>query len=297
MDFLGRSHLLADSYIGILKKGLTAGKPFSALLSDLNFSDAVVTQISLAEIHGNTALSLQNIEDYLAKMAQVRKKLIEVATYPVILLVFLMAIMLGLKNYLLPQLEDGNLATVLVNHFPQIFLGGMLVLALLGLMGIVWARKTSKIKVARILSKVPFIGKFVTIYLTAYYAREWGNLIGQGLELGQIVTIMQDQESALFQEIGRDLATGLANGQEFCQQILTYPFFRRELSLIIEYGQAKSKLGTELSLYADECWEEFFSKINRAMQLIQPLIFLFVALMIVLIYAAMLLPIYQNMEI
>ncbi|MGZ7204745.1 competence type IV pilus assembly protein ComGB, partial [Streptococcus pyogenes] len=37
--------------------------------------------------------------------------------------------------------------------------------------------------------------------------------------------------------------------------------------------------------------------INRAMQLIQPLIFLFVALMIVLIYAAMLLPIYQNMEI
>ncbi|MHC5924246.1 competence type IV pilus assembly protein ComGB, partial [Streptococcus pyogenes] len=76
-----------------------------------------------------------------------------------------------------------------------------------------------KIQVARSLSKVPFIGNFVQIYLTAYYAREWGNLIGQGLELGQIVTIMQDQESALFQEIGGDLADGLANGQEFCQQI------------------------------------------------------------------------------
>ncbi|HRW37358.1 MAG TPA: hypothetical protein P5254_06660 [Aquihabitans sp.] len=33
----------------------------------------MVTQVSLAEIHGNTALSLQHIEDYLAKMAQVRK--------------------------------------------------------------------------------------------------------------------------------------------------------------------------------------------------------------------------------
>lgn len=297
VDFLGRSHLLANSYIEVLKNGLTTGKSFSALLSDLNFSDAVITQISLAEIHGNTALSLQNIEDYLAKMAQVRKKLIEVATYPVILLLFLMAIMLGLKNYLLPQLEDGNLATVLVNRFPQIFLGALLILVLISLLGLAWTRKTSKIKVASSLSRAPFIGNFVTIYLTAYYAREWGNLIGQGLELGQIVTIMQDQESALFQEIGGDLADGLANGQEFCQQILNYPFFRRELSLIIEYGQAKSKLGAELSLYADECWEEFFSKINRAMQLIQPLIFLFVALMIVLIYAAMLLPIYQNMEI
>ncbi|MGZ7192267.1 type II secretion system F family protein, partial [Streptococcus pyogenes] len=77
---------LANSYIEVLKNGLTAGKSFSALLSDLNFSDAVITQMSLAEIHGNTALSLQNIEDYLGKMAQVRKKLIEVATYPVILL-------------------------------------------------------------------------------------------------------------------------------------------------------------------------------------------------------------------
>lgn len=274
-----------------------AGKPFSDLLSDLQFSDAVVTQISLAEIHGNTALSLNNIEDYLTKMAQVRKKLIEVATYPVILLVFLVIIMLGLKNYLLPQLEDGNLATAVINNFPQIFLGGLLVLGLFILLAMVWGRRTSKIKVTRILSKLPFIGNFVKIYLTAYYAREWGNLIAQGLEMGQIVILMQDQESALFQEIGREMASSMANGQSFCDQILAYPFFRRELSLIIEYGQVKSKLGTELSLYADECWEEFFTKINRSMQLIQPLIFLFVALMIVLIYAAMLLPIYQNMEI
>ena len=26
----------------------------------------------------------------------------------------------------------------------------------------------------------------IQAYLTAYYAREWGNLIGQGLELSQI---------------------------------------------------------------------------------------------------------------
>ena len=26
---------------------------------------------------------------------------------------------------------------------------------------------------------------------------------------------------------------------------------------MIEYGQVKSKLGSELSVYATECWEEF----------------------------------------
>lgn len=27
---------------------------------------------------------------------------------------------------------------------------------------------------------------------------------------------------------------------------------------MIEYGAIKDKLGLELSLYADECWEQFF---------------------------------------
>lgn len=40
-----------------------------------------------------------------------------------------------------------------------------------------------------------------------------------------------------------------------------------------------------------------FTKLARATQLIQPVIFIFVALIIVMIYAAMLLPMYQNMEI
>jgi competence protein ComGB len=59
----------------------------------------------------------------------------------------------------------------------------------------------------------------------------------------------------------------------------------------------KVKLGDELLVYADESWTKFFEKVEKTMTLIQPLVFLFVALMIVLIYAAMLLPIYAQMEL
>jgi competence protein ComGB len=86
-------------------------------------------------------------------------------------------------------------------------------------------------------------------------------------------------------------------GQEFHRKIANYHFFTPELALIIEYGEMKSKLGDELLVYSDESWRQFFEKIEKAMNLIQPLIFLFVALMIVLIYAAMLLPIYSQMDL
>ncbi len=221
VDFLKRSQLLADLYTQVLSDGLLAGKPFSSLLADLRFSDAVVTQVALAEVHGNTSLSLSHIQSYLENVSKVRKKLIEVATYPIILLGFLFLIMLGLKNYLLPQLEEGNAATMLINHLPTIFLSlcGLSLVAVLA--GMVWFRKTNKIKAFSRLAALPFFGKLIQIYLTAYYAREWGSLIGQGLDLPQIVGLMQEQQSQLFREIGQDLEQSLSNGQSFHEHIKT----------------------------------------------------------------------------
>ena len=297
VDFLGRSALLEQNYVQQMRRGLANGQAFSEIMTGLGFSDAVVTQLSLAELHGNLSLALLKIEEYLDNLAKVKKKLIEVATYPMMLLGFLVLIMMGLRNYLLPQLSSQNFATQLIGHLPTIFL--LTVLMLLGLTGAIYLifKGQKRIPVYSFLARLPFVGSFVKIYLTAYYAREWGNMIGQGLELSQIFQIMQEQRSVLFQEIGQDLGRALQNGQEFSDKIASYPFFKKELSLIIEYGEVKSKLGSELEIYALKTWEEFFGRVNRTMNLIQPLVFVFVALMIVLLYAAMLLPLYQNMEV
>ena len=297
MDFLGRSALLEQNYVQQMRRGLANGQAFSEIMTGLGFSDAVVTQLSLAELHGNLSLALLKIEEYLDNLAKVKKKLIEVATYPMMLLGFLVLIMMGLRNYLLPQLSSQNFATQLIGHLPTIFL--LSVLMLLGLTGAIYLifKGQKRIPVYSFLARLPFVGSFVKIYLTAYYAREWGNMIGQGLELSQIFQIMQEQRSVLFQEIGQDLGRALQNGQEFSDKIASSPFFKKELSLIIEYGEVKSKLGSELEIYALKTWEEFFGRVNRTMNLIQPLVFVFVALMIVLLYAAMLLPLYQNMEV
>ena len=289
--------MLEKDYVAQMHQGLSQGKSFSEMMGSLGFSTAIVTQLSLAEVHGNLHLSLGKIEEYLDNLAKVKKKLIEVATYPLILLGFLLLIMLGLRNYLLPQLDRQNIATQIISNLPQLFLGSLGVVLVLFVIGFYWFQKSSKIAAFRLLARLPFFGTFIQTYLTAYYAREWGNMIGQGLELSQIFQMMQGQRSAMFQEIGKDLEVALQNGQEFSQVVKYYPFFKKELGLIIEYGEVKSKLGRELEVYAQKTWETFFKRVHQAMNVIQPLVFVFVALMIVLLYAAMLLPIYQNMEV
>ena len=295
VSFLRRSQLLSDIYVERMQESLLNGASLSIMMTDLGFSDSIVTQIALADTHGNSQKSLLKIESYLSSMSVVRKKLIEVATYPLILLLFLILIMLGLKNYLLPQLENQSVATQIITHFPTIFLISFLLIVVLLIGVLFYARNLSQINLYSRISRIPFVGSCVKLYLTAYYAREWGNLIGQGIELMEIVEIMQKQKSLLFQEIGKDMKEALLLGQAFHQKVLGYPFFLRELSLMIEYGEVKSKLGRELDIYAEETWQTFFGKLTQATQLIQPLVFIFVALVIILIYVAMLLPMYQNM--
>ncbi|MBP2620502.1 competence protein CglB [Streptococcus panodentis] len=297
IDFLRRSALLEEAYVRQMQAGLAAGQSFSQIVSRLGFSDSVVTQLSLSELHGNLTLSLGKIGHYLDNLSKVRKKLIEVGTYPLLLLGFLVLIMLGLRNYLLPQLDRQNLATQFISQLPQFFLGGSLLLLLLLTGAYVYYRKAAPIAFFSRLARLPFAGSLLRAYLTAYYAREWGNMIGQGLELSQIFAVMQEQPSRLFQEVGKDMTAALEAGQAYADKVSSYPFFKKELALMIEYGEVKSKLGSELEVYAEKTWEEFFLRINRAMNLIQPLVFVFVALVIVLLYAAMLLPIYQNMEV
>ena len=102
--FLERSHLLKESSLSLMKASLMRGDRLDQMFASVGFSDNIVTQIALADKHGNLLGSLTKIETYMLRMTKVRKKLMEVATYPILLLGFLILIMLGLKNYLLPQL-------------------------------------------------------------------------------------------------------------------------------------------------------------------------------------------------
>ena len=95
VDFLKRSQLVSSTDIGIMTETLLSGLGMPSLMKRLGFSDTVVTQLSLAEIHGNSQRSLLKIEAYLRQVRKIKKKLVEVTTYPLILLGFLVLIVIG----------------------------------------------------------------------------------------------------------------------------------------------------------------------------------------------------------
>lgn len=74
VSFLRRSQLLLDIYVERMQESLLNGASLATMMANLGFSDNIVTQIALADVHGNSQKSLLKIESYLSSMTVVRKK-------------------------------------------------------------------------------------------------------------------------------------------------------------------------------------------------------------------------------
>lgn len=71
-----------------MEASLLKGNGLADMLAALGYSDAVMTQINLADKHGNIKLTLEKIQDYLSQFRQIKRKTIDAVTYPIILLGF-----------------------------------------------------------------------------------------------------------------------------------------------------------------------------------------------------------------
>lgn len=285
--------------IGVMEKG----QSFAYSLGALGFSQQVIVQIHLSQAHGNLIDTLIKLNRHLEAMTKQQKKLYKVLAYPMLLLLFLIGILFSMRQFLLPQLllnnsiQEENLGVLFIQQSPYYLLSLVSNLCLVYLLIKIILHKKNALEKAKFFAKLPVFKRFYKEYISAFFALEWGKLFYQGLEVRTIIQIMIDSNhQTLMEELAKETETELIEGQTLHEQVESYSFFTAELALIIQQGEAKGNLGKELIIYSEICWNRLFQRIEKAIQWIQPVIFLVVALLVVSIYAAMLLPIYGNME-
>ena len=73
-------------------------------------------------------------------------------------------------------------------------------------------------------------------------------------------------------------------------------YYEEELSYIITHGQANGNLAIELGDYSDLIMEKMEQKIKRMLVIIQPILFTCIGAIVVLMYLAMIMPMFQMMN-
>ena len=114
-----------------------------------------------------------------------------------------------------------------------------------------------------------------------------GKLLAQGLEMKEVIDLMRHTTNyPLMKELAGAISEGLLVGETLHRQ-LALILFTKALGLMIQQGEVKGKLGKELMVYSNVCFQGF-SKIERVITLVQPLIFIIIACLIIGVYGAML---------
>lgn len=292
-----------EEWIREVQRGVAQGGRLDEELSKANFPEHITSQLFLAYVHGHLAETLIGCGKQLQEYEKRKREVAGLLQYPLLLLLFISGMLLSMRFILLPHMDsmtgfsaiDGagltRLAVGFVYYSPYWLPSIGLCAGLVGMGVQLFMKKKSALEKAAWLSRLPLCGIFVRFYYTYRFGKEWSLLFRSGLNLQEIVQLMQHESAEqLMKEVGKGLERELRQGHGFETALHQFPFFLKELGLVILHGESTGKVGTELELYARDCLQELNRRMQQLFQYIQPLLFLFIALMIIAIYAAMLLP-------
>lgn len=282
---------------------------FFQVLQRQQFSERVCTQVLLSESHGHFEEVLIHSGHYLLDREKQQKKLKKLLQYPAMLGIFMLGLLLAMRSFLLPHfltMLEGNQAELPVisaiamkgiEAFPFILLLITIIVFTMWLAYKVFISNKSAMMQATFVCRLPLIGQFRNYLYTHYFAHELGHLYKSGHELYQILRIMQQQTIyPLMKEVAQKIEQGLSEGISVHTSIQKMPFFRVELAHILMHGDRTNNLASELFFYAQNCQMQLTNKVEKAMSYIQPLVFMLIAVLILSIYLAILLPIFSMME-
>lgn len=289
--------------IRLLEKNLLKGARIPVLFKEVGFNDYEITVLSLAEVHGDFVGSFELIGERLKTKQNQRQQMIKVLAYPLLLICFLLGILLGLRHLILPEVsssivkEGVNWGQLVIQKGPEyIGIAALLVLGSLAV-GYVLTRKLSQLDRMKLFTKVPIIGYYLKYTLTAFFANEIGKLLAYGLEMKDILRVLGTLgENSLTREFSQQIGDAYEQGIHWEVTIQQMSFLRPEFSQIILRGEGRGKVGEELVLYSKRLWKELNNTHDKALLWLQPIIFFSIAMVILSVYSALLLPIYQEME-
>ncbi|GAE45299.1 type II secretion system F family protein [Mesobacillus boroniphilus] len=212
------------------------------ILAELKFKKDLVSYVYFAEQHGGLAHTLTEGSDMVLKREADYQRLKRLAAYPIFLVLLTFILFFFVNRILLPKFNslftDMNLAPNIfmetiaaAAHIIPFTLYFLLSLTtVLSLYYIVSFKNLHPLKQKKKLVKLPFAGKFIRLFYSHYFSVQLSYLFSGGLSvLSALKVFEQNLHEPFSREIGKDLISKLAAGQDFDGAVGEYPFFDAEL--------------------------------------------------------------------
>lgn len=284
LDYLRVSLPKADATWTAMQARLAAGDALEQVVAGAHFNPVIASQIQLASVHGQLPAALRAAAQFLTLQQQNRGKLAQLLVYPAALVTLLMGLQLFLLVGVLPTVGGTGAAV-----WPQLIAWGIAgVVIALGWVG--WKRLTSTQRFW-ILRHVPGARAVSVTYYQFQLVSGAAAFLAAGQAMPAYFAALRQLPDGVLADVANAIVTRMADGAAF-ETALAHPLVYPPARELLRLGQTPAFVATGMGLLATQLMARLQTQLTRALGLVQPILFALIATQIILMYRALLLPLY-----
>ncbi|MGP4074392.1 type II secretion system F family protein [Halobacillus sp. K22] len=284
---------------------LSKGETIDNAFLHVHFSPLVTNFLYFGRVHQDLPAMFKQCEELLKMKKEYSHKLFQVLRYPLFLLLFLIAAFSILKHTILPnflllfQGEDSSSLWFMMalDYFINgiVILSGALLVVLM-IMKLILPRLSLNTRI-ELYEKVPLLKIYHSFMTSFLFTTHLNSLFKAGLPLKQSLEIMSSHHRyELLSFYSEKIILQLAEGKTLGQSVHSCSLLKSELTNLFHQTSDIEALNHELEMLSEFFIEYVQEKMLKWMQMIQPLFFIIIAVIVVCIYASIMLPLYQWMD-
>ena len=296
--------------LSAILRGIESGKPLSDSLElfPRTFEDLYVNIVRAGEKSGKLENSLDNLAGSLNKSYELRQKVKSAMIYPAIVLFLALGMGFYIAFFILPRITKlfssfkvklpwVTRALIFIANFLQDY-GLYLILGIIGLiiLGIFLMRyEEVKKQVDRWLLKVPIFGRLIANFNLGLFARILATLLQSGIPIVEALEISSKTfNNRVYQRTLASCQLDVLKGMNLSLALQKFPDnYPSIVTKMIAVGEETGKL-EDVLLYLAEFFEsEVDYSTKNLSYILEPVLLIFVGVVMAIIALAIILPIYQ----
>lgn len=292
-----------------IKNGIQISDAFSS--SQIPFQKIYRATLLAGERSGNLEAVLEKFNEYLEKITNLRRKTFSSLSYPVILFVFMVTMVLLILLYAIPKFSSfyesfraglPSTTTLLISiaEFTQKNIHYFVFPLLILYIAIKLAERTSeKIVIIDFLKfKIPFIGSIIVENAMAIFSRTLSILISGGIPIPESTSVAVETFSNRYFYINvKNIAVKIKEGNLLSDVLSEVNFIPGMMVEVIRVGESSGNLPEVLNKNADYYENSINLKVNTIISLIEPVLIIFLGMVIAFMLISVYLPIFQTIQV
>ena len=291
-----------------MSESINTGSTFAEALAHHPkiFDKLYVNMAKAGEVGGVLDVVLVRLAEFMEKAQKIKNKVVSAMVYPIVVMVMAIGILMFLMIFIIPKFKDIFKDLMEGARLPPLtefviavsdivrndFLAVVIVIAVIVITIRVFSKtKAGKLLLDRFKLNAPVFGSLIRKTVISRFSRTLGTLMSSGVPVLQALNIVRD--TAGNEVIARAVSQvhdAVKEGENMAPPIEATGVFPSMVVSMIQVGEETGDLPDMLSKVADSYEDEVDNAVAGITSIIEPLLIIFLAVMVGTIVIALFLP-------